>query len=153
MFFFIMTVVFLVCFGFLFVRIVPPYTAAIVVRMGNPIRSIGPGIHLVLWPLEWIGEPISLKEKVIDDKMSAETKDEEVVPLDFSIEYAPCLSAVVTFLRFSSEQIESAIKQRVKSLLSIAVRKRKDRDEVYDHLKEISEEVQVSFRHDFSSQY
>src|SRR3989344_1879371 len=110
MFFFIAMVVFLLCIMLLFVRIVPPYTAAIVVRMGKPNRAIGPGTHL-LWPWEWLGESISLKEKVIDDKMTAETEEEAVVSLDFSIEYAPCSSAVITFLSFSSDQIESAIKQ------------------------------------------
>ena len=153
MFFFIMMVVFLVCLALLFVRIVPPYTAAIVVRMGKPIRSIGPGTHFVFWPLEWVGEPISIKEKVIDDKMSTETESEEVVPLDFSIEYAPYFAALVTFLGFSSDQIESAIKQRVKSLLSIAVRKRKDRDAVYDQMNYVAQEVQQEFLQKFSSQY
>src|SRR3989344_9259384 len=150
---FIAVVMFLLCFVLLFVRIIPPYTAAIVVRMGNPKRSIGPGTHCVFWPLEWIGEAHPLKERIIDDKMLTETADEEVVPLDFSIEYSPLLSALVTFLGFNQEQIESAIKQRVKSLLSIAVRKRKDRDEVYDNLKVIAQEVQDEFQRSFSAQY
>ncbi|OGY64859.1 MAG: hypothetical protein A3I24_03230 [Candidatus Harrisonbacteria bacterium RIFCSPLOWO2_02_FULL_41_13b] len=144
----------------LFARIVPPFMGAIVVRLGTPVRSIGPGLHFVLWPIESISEPTSLREKVIDDKMMTETRGdfdgdsgEEVVPLDFSIEYAPIQEWLIAFLTYTSSHLEDAIKQRIKSLLSIAVRKRKNRDEVYDSLKMITQEVQDEFFQNFSTQY
>lgn len=150
---FVLATAFLMAVASLFVAIVPPFTGAIVVRMGKPIRSIGPGTNFIFRPIEWIGECISLKEKVIDDKMTAETEDEEVVSIDYSIEYAPYLPALITFLGFTKDQVESAIKQRVKSLLSIAVRKRKDRDAVYDQISYVAQEVQTEFLQTFSNQY
>lgn len=153
MFLLITATVFVVCCGLLFVRVIPPYMAAIVARMGKPVRSIGAGTHFVLWPLEWLEAVTSLKTKVIDEKMVAETDSEEVVPLDFSIEYAPLAHLLIQFLSYSQEEVVNAIKQRVASLVSVAVRKRKDRDETLNQISAIAKEVQDEFSGQFSNLY
>lgn len=135
------------------IRQIPEYTGAIVVRFGKPVRSRGPGLSFVFWPIEWIGEAVSLKEQNLDGKMTAEAKNEDAVPLDYSIEYRPIAHNLVQFLSFEQSKLADAIKQRVKSLLSIEVGKRKDWDDVLEHIKDIAEAVQRGFNSSYGNQY
>ena len=142
------------------IRQIPEYTGAIVVRFGKPVRSRGPGLSFVFWPFEWIGETATLKEQNIDDWMSVETggggrpkKKEEIVKLDFSIEYHPVARKLVQFLSFTQDQLQGAIKQRVKSLLSIEGHKRKDREELVSRLPDVQKAVQDAFNGSHGDQY
>ncbi len=137
--------------------------AAVISFFGRPYRPVGSGLVLLFQPLgipiERIAKTILLRECVIDDKMTAETKSkreggkEEVVPVDFSIEYRPFINGLLAHLRFAKDQVDSAIKQRVKSLLSIRVHDRKDRQEVYHDLVAIAAEVQEEFNRQHGEQY
>lgn len=145
--------VFIFCVFLLFVQIVPPYTADLIVFLGKPVRSRGSGICLVFRPLEWVSEAHSLKERTINDKMNAETKSKEVASLDFSIEYHAAERQLIQFLSFTQEQLENAIKQRIKSLLSIEVGEKEDWDDVQSHLEDIAKAVEAKFALLYASQY
>lgn len=136
----------LVCFLLLLVVIIPPYTGAIISFLGKPIRSVGPGAHLLFRPLESVAQVVLLQRRKISIKMNAETKDEEVVSLDISIEHQPETERLIRFLGFVPDQIESALVARIKSICSIEIRKLKDRDAVYDNLNQISKAIQGGFR-------
>lgn len=131
----------------------PYFTATLIPNWFGGVRVVGPGTRPVFRPFESVGETASLKEKNIDDKMDAETSGEKVVTLDYSIEYWVVLHQAATFLRFTKEHIENAIKQRIKSLLSVEVRKLETRDEVLDQLPMIAGNVERQFNALFATQY
>ncbi len=138
--------VLMVCLFLLFSAIVPPYTGVIISFLGRPVRSAGPGLVLLLRPFEKITHAHFLERRAIPIKMNAETEDEEVVTLELSVEYQPSEKNLIRFLGFNQQQIEEALKERTKSLCSIEIRKRKDRDEVYDNLKVIASAMQADFK-------
>lgn len=132
---------------------VPYYTGSLTTNWFGGARPVGPGMQPLWRPVESIGESHSTKERVIDDKMTVETADEQPLELDFSIEYWPLVNQLPTFLRFTKEQIENAIKQRVKSLLSIEARKATNYDAVFDQIKPIADSVAKEFMSLYSAQY
>lgn len=139
-------------------------TAALIEFLGKPVRS-GSGLMFVWQPLPFVQiERITatevLGENPIDEKIVAETADEEVVPLDYAGEYRILPSGLVNALKFG-KNLKDMINQRLRSLLSGEVRKRaKDdatgktgRDRVHDEKDEIAKAVEKEFMEKHAERY
>ncbi len=139
-----------VAFAFGFIGVffvnVPAWTAAVFSNVWKgPCRSRGPGLRLCIPGLESVVEEHSIKERMTPGEMDAETQDEVPVPLSFFMEWHPDPSNMITFLGFEQADIEKALVERFKSIVSIIVRAKETFDEVYDKLDAIACEVYKNF--------
>jgi len=125
---------------------VPPYHGVIISRLGKPVRSRGHGLHPRIPFIERVADVVSTKKRNVTFKLNAEAGNRDVVPLNISAEYYPNPKLLLRFFSFTQEQIQAAIVERLKSLLSIAIRGHRNRDTVYDALRDIANGVQESFQ-------
>ncbi|MEK9170529.1 MAG: SPFH domain-containing protein [Patescibacteria group bacterium] len=126
---------------------VEAYTGVIIVnRISGAMRSTGPGWSRI-WPWEKAveGSEISLKKSNHVFESDFETQDEATISLKVSFDYMPLETNLVEFQRFGFDDRLSGIKERIRSILSIEVRKLKDRDAVMDQLKALGESAKKIF--------
>ncbi|MBI2024495.1 MAG: hypothetical protein HYT03_00145 [Candidatus Harrisonbacteria bacterium] len=133
-------------YAYLCFFVVQPYSGVLFAFLGIPTRGVGPGPKLIFWPFERPFKQASLLRRTLAIKLTADTKDEEVIHLDMSAEYEPAVKRLKRFFGFESAQIETALTDRIRSLTSIKVRGYKDHDEVMDHLSEIGTAVMEKFK-------
>jgi hypothetical protein len=138
-------------------------SAALVEFLGTPVRS-GSGFMLVFQPIgipfESVTATVVLKEDTIDDKLEADTADEETIPIDYFVEFHRTASGMINALRFG-ENLKSTINQCVRSLISTEVRKihadgvtgKTGRDIVHDTKDEIARKVQAEFMSKYAWRY
>lgn len=133
---------------FLCIVKVPPYTGIIISFLGKPVRSRGHGVHLRIPLLEQVGDFVSTRKRNVKFKLNAEAHNRDVIPLNISAEYYPNPKLLLRFFSFTKEQIEEAVIERLKSLLSIEVHKKdyKNRDGVYDNLRAVANSAQNAFK-------
>lgn len=140
-------VVLLICLIFIFGIIVPPFHAALIQnRINGKLRSVGSGFHLIARPVEHRVDEKSVQKLNIKFSLNAEAKNRDVVPMNISSEYSPDGSSLPQYLLFTPKQIEAAIIERLKALISVAVRVCENRDDVHDNVELIARKVLQAFK-------
>ena len=140
------------CFAYSHIMLIDAYTGALVAnRFTGTMRPVGPGWHII-----WIWEKIvnesetTLKESAYIFESDFETQDEATITLRIAFKLVPITDYLTEYQRFNSEDRLSDIKERIRSILSIKVRKLKNRDAVMDSLKPLGKFTKKCFEKMFS---
>ena len=125
---------------------VPAYTGVVIInKLTGSLRSCGAGLRL-LFPWETIADSgISLKKNSHAFDADFETKDESTISLRISFDEMANEHHLVEFQAFALKDRINGITERIKSILSIEIRKLKNRDAVIDTLKNLAEEAKKNF--------
>lgn len=130
---------------------IPAYTGAIIVnRVSGSLRSVGPGVG-ILWPWEKIvnGSETPLKTipcKLDEKESKFQTKDEANISLIVGFNANPIAEHLVEYKRFSEAERLNGIRGKLRSILSIEIRKLADRDTVMDNLEAIIISAQKTYQ-------
>lgn len=137
-----LAIMFFIFFGYS----VPSYTGVILGFFGSPWKSIGPGGPYFRIPGVITFERVVPLEKVaVGFKVVLEDQAEEAIPMDIYYEYMPDPNNLINYCSFSKLQIENAVKERIRNILSIETRKYKKRDDVLDNIHELSRVAKEKF--------
>ena len=145
----------LILFGCLFVRycviIISAYTGVVMI---NPLirdktknlRSCGPGLR-IKWPWEEIVEDgqISLKKSPIFFEGDFETKDKSTIPLKIAFDVIPHEDYLTEYMKFNFTTICAAIQERLRSILSVLIHDRPDRETIMGSIKELAAAAEQTF--------
>lgn len=125
---------------------VRPYTGDIISRFGKPIRSVGPGLRWIWW-WEEAEEEIPLEKISVPFEGEFETKGKDPVDLKIIYEYMPCPSRLIQYRSFGKDpnQLKTLLTERLRSLITIITRTKKNRKEVLDAVKTIGPAVKADF--------
>lgn len=124
---------------------VPAYTGVILTFFGKPWKSLGPGLFFRIPGAMSVERTVFLEKKMISIEADFEDQDEEVIPLKISVEYQPAAQHLIAFCNFDKNQIEKAIKERIKQILSVEIRTHQNRDSVMDNINDISKNAKSVF--------
>lgn len=127
---------------------VPVYTGyQIFNNLTKGLRSAGPGLRLMIPFLESLVEPaISLKTNSHTFDVIFETQDEAGVKLTITIEEAADPDLLVEYSSFEEGDRIADIMEKIKAILSGEIRPMKNRDDVMDCLKELSDITKMGFK-------
>src|SRR3989344_4628703 len=131
---------------------VPAYASVLVMNIFNSrVRACGSGLRLIL-PWEKKVENSEAKMEISSHSFTNdfETQDEVVVSLKIVFDVMPDERHLLEFRRFDFATRLSGITERITSILTIEIRKLKDRDAVMDSYKALAEEVKKRFEEAFS---
>ena len=131
---------------------VEAYTGVLIInRITGTMRSVGPGWHFIGPWEKVVGESETPLKKINQVFVSIfQTQDEAAVSLNISFDLMPLETHLVEFRGFDSEGRISAIKERICSILSVDVRKLKNRDAAMNQLKALGESAKKIFEESVS---
>lgn len=131
-------------------RFVPEYTGIVILnRFTGKMRSRGSGLRWLL-PWEKIVRITSLEKKTHSFEATFEAKDESPITLRTNIDEVAHDLHLVDYLSFNDEDRIKSIIERLKSILTIEIRKKKNRDEVMDNLGLIAKTAKETFENALS---
>jgi hypothetical protein len=127
--------------------LVPAYTSVLVTNIfTDKTRACGSGLRLIL-PWEKKVENSETKMEISSHifRNDFETQDEAVIPLEIAFDVIPDQRHLLEFRRFDSATRLNGIKERIEAILSVEIRKLRNRDEVMDSLIKLADTVKQRF--------
>ncbi len=129
--------------------VVQPKTAVIRCNLSGRKKTLWEGLHFLFRPFERLGEingatVFNVQKRVFDIKLDVESKDEEVLKLDLSVNFQ--ITDLLQFLEFSDAELKESISEHAKALASERARLCKDRDEIMDQKADIEDFIHFAFQ-------
>ncbi len=129
----------------IFSTFVSPYTGAAIVLLGKPSRSVGPGLRFLLRPFEWIGQVTDLSKRTVSFSGEFESQDNNDTNLKVIYEFSPKAEMLIKYQGFREAELAALLTERIRSTLTIIIRKYLSRDQVLDSLDKISAKARETF--------